>query len=120
MQQPADRRAESESIVTLACAKCRSNMVPITSGEILTFYCDNAHETTVEQLLAADSQAANANMETLIDAWHRSATALELVAREAQDKGHIKAAEVFQRHICNLEARIELLMKAVDKPHPTG
>jgi hypothetical protein len=87
-------------------------LVPISSGESVTFYCDNAHETTLDQFLALYAETGNASMQALMNAWRTSAAALESLSKEAQSNGHHKAVEVFQKHIGNLEARIELLRTA--------
>lgn len=117
-QQPIDPRRGSEIRLMLPCSQCQSALIPITSVETLTFYCDNGHESTIEKLLGEQSEAVISSLETLINTWHKDAMALEIITREAKSKGHDKAAEVFRRHVSNLEGRIDLLRKAVDKKTP--
>ena len=93
-------------------------MIPVESKESLSFYCDNGHETTIDQLLEKDSQAVFSSLEALLAAWHKNAMALELIVKQARSKGHLNVIGVFQRHISTLEKRIDLLKKAVEGERP--
>jgi hypothetical protein len=109
---------DSEVRLGLACSKCKGELLPITSGETITFFCDNAHETTVEQLVGDQAQNASATLQALLVAWHKNALALELLAQEARSKGHNSAIHILQKHIGTLEARIDVLKNAIDKRPP--
>jgi hypothetical protein len=106
-------------VVMLPCAQCKGAMVPITTKEALSFYCDNGHETTLDQLFHGDSEVVTSSLEALVTAWHKNAMALELIVKQAKSKGHEKVVSVFQRHLGGLESRIELLRKVVESHRPS-
>lgn len=93
-------------------------MVPVETKGSLSFYCDNGHETTIDQLLEGNSEAVSSSLEALLAAWHKNAMALELIVTRARSKGHDNVVGLFQRHISTLEKRIELLKKAVEGERP--
>ena len=106
---------DSEVRLGLLCSKCKGELVPITSGETITFFCDSAHETTVEQLVGDQAQNPSATLQALLVAWHKNALALELIAKDAKSKGHKSAIGILQKHINTLEARIDVLKNALEK-----
>lgn len=110
---------DSEVRLGLVCSKCKSELLPITAGETITFFCDSAHETTVEQLVGDQAQNAGATLQALLVAWKKNVLALELLAKEAKSKGHSSAMDILRRHIETLEARIDMLKNAIEKP-PSG
>jgi len=106
---------DSQVKLGLACSRCKGELIPITSGDSITFFCEDAHETSVEQLIGDQSKDAGATLHTLIASWHKNAIALELLAQEARTQGRAKAVDILKRHISTLEARIEILKNTLDK-----
>ena len=117
-QRRSSQPRGSEIVVMLPCAECKAAMVPVETRESLSFYCDNGHETTIDQLLEEHSEAVSLSLEALLAAWHKNAIALELIVKQARSKGHENVVGVFQRHISTLEKRIEMLKKAVEGERP--
>ena len=109
---------DSEIRLGLVCSKCKRDLLPITSGNAVTFFCDNAHETPIDQIIGTESSNSNATLHMLVGAWHKNALALELLAKEAQTNGHAKAVDILKRHIRTLEDRIEVLKNALQRKPP--
>ena len=117
-QRRSSQPRGSEIVVLLPCSRCKASIVPVETKESLSFYCDNGHETTIDQLLEKDSEAVSLSLEALLAAWHKNAIALELIVTQARSKGHHNVVGVFNRHITTLEKRIDLLKKAVEGEQP--
>ncbi|HYE98506.1 MAG TPA: hypothetical protein VEJ18_06315, partial [Planctomycetota bacterium] len=78
----------------------------------LVFYCGTGHEITTEEVVGAETKSLNSGIQSVLQNWETRLQKLRQTVAEAQTRGHHEVAEVFQRHIANMESRIQILREA--------
>ena|SRR5436190_18328131 len=100
----------------LPCPRCGRSLLPVPAERSITFHCKSGHELQLPDLLSAQSSTLRGGLETLLTEWRLHRQTLFEIVEVATRNGHLKVAEIFQRHANTLERRIHLLQSSYPSP----
>jgi len=97
------------------CPLCGRSVFPISTETTVTFHCKSGHELPLVDLLTSPSPALKDSLKQFLAEWRRQHQALTDTLEDARKHGHLKVAEIFQRHAKIMESRIEMVENAFAK-----
>jgi len=103
----------TNAVPGLPCPTCGDAIFPCPSGEDLQFYCPQGHGILEPDLPIRQTDSARFAVSVALDGWQRTLAKLELASAEAQARGLYSVAEILQRQIPVLKARIQAVREAL-------
>jgi hypothetical protein len=96
----------------LPCPKCGRSLNPLPLGTSFVFHCRSGHEISAQELATAQALSGKSGIEKLLHDWRRQVQTMSELAEGARKNGHLDVAEIFNRQVNVIQARIEHMRAA--------
>jgi len=96
-----------------ACPTCHGALVEMKNGELVRFRCHTGHAFSMENLLAALSEATEDTLWSSVRAMDEKIMLLEHLARHAREAEQAETMEMLTRAIAEAKRQLDLLREAV-------
>ena len=113
----ADQGRGPESAINpgLPCPKCGRSLNPVPFGTSFFFHCGSGHEISAQELATAQALSGKRGIESLLQEWKRQVQTMSDLAEGARRNGHLDVAEMFNRQVNMIQARIQHMRTAFSK-----
>jgi hypothetical protein len=99
----------------MPCPGCQEDLLVSTSQDTFVLLCRCGRQISVEELQSDLLPNLSAGLAALLGVWEERLDSLKSLCADAQHNGVLSVSAVLDRHIRNLQARLEKL-ESIAKP----